>query len=561
VNALLKMGFPPDQIDIITEYGAQLQRAGYNASEIQAIFAAGIDTKSWNIDKLMDGIKEGRIRLAEFGNQVDKTTAGLIKGTGISTKQLQEWGQAVAEGGDGAKVAMGEVALSLGKIGDADQRNAIGVRLFGTMWEDTGAKLTDTLLNYQKHAGDAKKNQDLLNQSAKAFDADPMTKMNKALGDMQTKLAPLMTMVADFVSKIADWVEKNPQLAATIAAITIGLGILIGAIAGVAAVVGVLDAAAVALDMALLPFIGLMAAWVVAIGLVIAIIVLLVKNWSEIKAKAAADWKELEGIISGAGQRIKAKAQADWDDLVSKVSALGQRIKDKFNSDLADFVAIWVGMGRRIKDKFNSDVAELKAIANKIGSFLRSIDLKQIGHDVMQGFLNGITGMAQKIWNKARDIAEGVSNWMKKALRTGSPSKVTMEIGSFTGQGFVIGLEKSLKEVQSMAYRFNDTIQASLKSFQGDNFIKGLDAYFSHIQWSGDWMNDNLGAVPKQMQGLALALGKMLTPAIYDPNSAIAKNPEPPKHFTVNITSPKALDVREANKEFTKTMNRMALMW
>jgi hypothetical protein len=33
------------------------------------------------------------------------------------------------------------------------------------------------------------------------------------------------------------------------------------------------------------------------------------------------------------------------------------------------------------------------------------------------------------------------------------------------------------------------------------------------------------------------------------------------KTLTVNITSPKALDVREANRTFNQTLNKMALMW
>jgi phage-related minor tail protein len=50
-NALLKVGFPPEQLDIIAEYGQQLVRAGYTAEEVQAIMAAGVDTGTWNIDK------------------------------------------------------------------------------------------------------------------------------------------------------------------------------------------------------------------------------------------------------------------------------------------------------------------------------------------------------------------------------------------------------------------------------------------------------------------------------------------------------------------------------
>lgn len=56
------MGFPPEQLDIIAEYGGQLTRAGYTAEEVQAIMALGVDTGTWNIDNLLDGLKEGRIK-------------------------------------------------------------------------------------------------------------------------------------------------------------------------------------------------------------------------------------------------------------------------------------------------------------------------------------------------------------------------------------------------------------------------------------------------------------------------------------------------------------------
>jgi len=131
VNALLRVGFPPEQLDIISEYGQQLQRAGFDAKEIQAIFAAGVETGTWNIDNLLDGLKEGRIRLAEFGQGVDDSMKELLQGTGISAKQLQTWGQAVAAGGDKGKQAMQQVAKALMNVKDETKRNALGVAIFG----------------------------------------------------------------------------------------------------------------------------------------------------------------------------------------------------------------------------------------------------------------------------------------------------------------------------------------------------------------------------------------------------------------------------------------------
>ena len=82
--SLSKTGFPPDQLDIITEYGSQLHNAGYNAQEIQGIMAAGVETGTWNIDVLLDGLKEGRIVMAEFGQGVDEATGALFEGIGVS---------------------------------------------------------------------------------------------------------------------------------------------------------------------------------------------------------------------------------------------------------------------------------------------------------------------------------------------------------------------------------------------------------------------------------------------------------------------------------------------
>ena len=130
-NALLKMGFPPEQLDIIAEYGGQLTRAGYSAEEVQAIMEAGVETGTWNIDNLLDGLKEGRIKAAEFGQGVDKAMKEALEGTNISAEQVQKWGQAVANGGKEGSAAMTEIAQALSQVDDETKRNELGVKFFG----------------------------------------------------------------------------------------------------------------------------------------------------------------------------------------------------------------------------------------------------------------------------------------------------------------------------------------------------------------------------------------------------------------------------------------------
>lgn len=517
-NTLLKMGFPPDQLDIISEYGTQLKMAGYNASEIQGIFAAGVETKSWNIDKLLDGVKEGRIRLAEFGVSVDKQTASLIKGTSISTDQLQKWGQAVAEGGEAGKIAIGEAATNLAKIDDASQRNAIGIRLFGTMWEDQGKKIVDTLVKSDKFAGDATKNAANLKDTVNGISSDPTVQLNLAFAAMTTALAPLLTVITNFVTKVAEWVSKNPELAATIAAVVVGLGILIGLITAAAGVVSVLSAAAIALDVAMLPMILTMLAIVAAIAAVIAIGVLLYKNWDTIVAKAKKDWAELvEGIKT---------------------------------------------MGRKIKEHFNEAVQDIKTIWGKVTKFFKDIDLSKLGSDIMNGLKRGIANAAEGIYRKAGEIAGKVIKTLKNAFKSKSPSRITQDIGNDVGEGLLLGMEESIRPLQYTSLDMANAVIEQLDSMFNDKY-NAVTAYFEAIQEDGDWLNDMLTHMPKQVADIARQVGKALAPDLegtrkqdfqkdWDGNN---------KYITVSINSPKALDVREANRQFTSTMNKMALMW
>lgn len=231
VNSLLKIGFPPEQLDIIGEYGNQLKMAGYNATEIQAIMAAGVETGSWNIDILLDGVKEGRIVMAEFGVEVDKAMLEVINGTDISAKQLQTWGKAVAEGGEGGTKAMQEVAKAVADIDDKTKQNQVGVKIFGTLWEENGTNITDTILNMDNHMVSAQENQIALNDAVEKMNDDPAVKLKNAMNDMLTALQPILTETASFIANLAEWASENSKLVATIVSVGTAVGVLVGGFA------------------------------------------------------------------------------------------------------------------------------------------------------------------------------------------------------------------------------------------------------------------------------------------------------------------------------------------
>ena len=395
-KTLLDMGFPPEQLDIISEYGSQLSRAGYTAEEIQGVFASGIQTKSWNIDNLMDGLKEGRILLAEFGAEVPKAVADSLAGTDISAQQVQAWGQAMAEGGEKGKQAMFDVALALSQVEDETKRNEIGTKLFGTMWEEQGKNITDTIIGAKDNTIALTEGTDNLAESAKKIDASPQVALNNALTGMNEALAPLFTTVAEFVTIIANWATQNPVLAGTIVAIVTVLGILIGIALAVTSAFALASTSGITLA-------GVMAVLTSPITLVIAIIIALIA--------------------------IGIALYKNWGTIQEKGRALNKTVSEAFSN-----------MRKAVSEKMQEIWTKIKEIWGKVQAFFEGIDLKQIGKDIISGLISGITAKATELYRKATEIASNISKKIRKALDSKSPSRVTMEIGEDVGDGLAIGI-------------------------------------------------------------------------------------------------------------------------
>ncbi|MGN4434502.1 phage tail tape measure protein [Bacillus cereus group sp. MYBK69-1] len=341
-NALLKVGFPPEQLDIIAEYGGQLTRAGYNAEEVQAIMEAGVETGTWNIDNLLDGLKEGRIKAAEFGQGVDKAMKEALEGTNISAEQLEKWGQAVANGGREGSEAMTQIAQALSEVEDETKRNELGVKLFGTMYEDQGQNIINTLLGAKEKTIDFKKNQDQLNDSIKKMDSDPAVKFQKAMQDLQVALKPVLSVVADVITKFAEWISNNPKLAATLAAVAVAIGVISGAILALAPIVSVImsivGVVASALGVATAVAAGIVAIIPIIIAAIVALGVVIYQNWESIKQWTIDTFNFIGEYLSELWSGIVETSSVWLSSLVESVSSWWSSLVDSTTTWLSSMV-------------------------------------------------------------------------------------------------------------------------------------------------------------------------------------------------------------------------------
>ncbi|MDA2246274.1 DUF2207 domain-containing protein [Bacillus cereus] len=394
VDALLKMGFPPEQLDIIAEYGSQLTRAGFKAEEVQAIMEAGVETGSWNIDNLLDGLKEGRIQLTEFAQGGDKALKEALDGSGIATEQIEKWGASVAKGGRDGAAAMVEVAKAIDGIEDPVKKNQVGVKVLATMFEDQGQNLTNTLIRASEKTVDLQKNQDNLNESVKKLDANPAVKFQKAMGDLQMALKPVLGVIADVISKLAEWISNNPKLAATLAAVAVAIGVISGAILALAPIVMTVMSF---FEIGALAAAGLVAIVPIIIAAIVSLGIAVYQNWDSIKQWTIDMWNSIKEYLIELWDSIVQSSSEAWNSFLETMHAFFDPI-GQFFSDL------WTGIGEICSSTWNSIIEFFS------GAWVSFTEM-------MHSFFDPIGEFFSSLWS---GIVETASSWWTSLVTTAS---------------------------------------------------------------------------------------------------------------------------------------------
>ncbi|MFB9327000.1 phage tail tape measure protein [Paenibacillus aurantiacus] len=121
-----------DFLDTLNEYAVQFKSLGFDANQFTSVLIDGAERGAWSIDKVGDLIKEFNIR----SKDLSKTSLDGYKALGLNGKKLSA---EFAKGGASAQASFKKVVTALNKVKDPLKRNAIGVQLFGTQFEDLEA--------------------------------------------------------------------------------------------------------------------------------------------------------------------------------------------------------------------------------------------------------------------------------------------------------------------------------------------------------------------------------------------------------------------------------------
>lgn len=125
-----------------------------------------------------------------------------------------------------------------------------------------------------------------------------------------------------------------------------------------------------------------------------------------------------------------------------------------FQSGLGDFSAnLRTTFVDGFRSAFNTVIENVRGFLNIVSQSFSALpgQLYTVGVQIMNGLGSGLLAGVSRVIGIARDIASSVTSTIREALDIRSPSKVMAQLGKFTVEGFVKGMDAQLANVRDSA--------------------------------------------------------------------------------------------------------------
>ena len=216
-------------------------------------------------------------------------------------------------------------------------------------------------------------------------------------------IEPILTAVAVAVGVVTAAVIAYNAVAAIKAAMDAAQVVSLGAL------IAAQLASAAATLVALAPYILIVA----AIAAVIAVIVLCVKHWDEIKEKVVEVWDKMVSTIESAVEAVKEWFSNLKQGIADKVNSIREAISEKFNAikqKMSDTI-------QAAKDKVIEHFTRIKdGIKEKIQAAKETVS--NVVDNIKQKFSNGFNAAKETVVNIFDNIKQGIKDKLEAAKQT-----------------------------------------------------------------------------------------------------------------------------------------------
>lgn len=215
----------------------------------------------------------------------------------------------------------------------------------------------------------------------------------------------------------------------------------------------------------------------------------------EAQDKSSKAYQEGNALSNEAAQRnetLDSKVQMlknAWNNLKATIGAPLIGVLATVVTWLAS-VAQWVSNGigglinfvSNIKQKIGEAIGWVK---NKVSEW------KQMGRNMITGLVNGVKEKAYALVNAAKNAVSNAVKSVKNFLGIRSPSRLMMEFGEYTSEGFAIGIENNAGMAESAMTDMASRLQTGIDTEVGLNAYANAPEFTS--VGNGAMINLNLG--------------------------------------------------------------------
>ncbi len=447
------LNYSQEMFDNISEYSGNFKQMGYGVDEYFKLLANGSKNGAYNLDYINDVVKEFDVRARDGSKKTAEAFAELSQPT-------QKLFDKFKNGKATTKELFDKVIPELQNMDDQVKANQIGVELFGTKFEDMGAKtvysLDDTNNAMENTKGAMKELGDTQEESLGNQLQSSLRNLGEVLEPVGKVLVDVLNKATPYIEKFANWFTKlSPQIhmvVAVIATLLTALGPLITVfgfvVQGLKPIISIFKFMFKWVKRLFPIFKHLRTAFMFLtgpVGIVIGIITLLVtvfvtlwnksdafRNffinlWDNIKSFITETLPVIKDFLVNAFKESMSKVKTilkklhkfiteTWDDIKSWTSKAFTSIKDKA-------VSIWNGLKTKVsgliktlvdgaKAIFNGFVSRIKVIFNGVKSFFSTI--WSAIKDTIVSLITAISNRAKSIFNAFKstisNIFNGISN-------------------------------------------------------------------------------------------------------------------------------------------------------
>lgn len=152
-----------------------------------------------------------------------------------------------------------------------------------------------------------------------------------------------------------------------------------------------------------------------------------------------------DGYISGMSKNTESVSAAGASIAQAAIDAVREtndshspsKVYEELAKDTVDGYNL--GITRNADSTIQTIQKYIESITSVFGGIVAQTSA--IGAQTMQGFIDGMDSMSDKVSEKAQNIADSVSNTVQTALDIHSPSRVMFSLGEYTVEGFKLGVE------------------------------------------------------------------------------------------------------------------------